>query len=46
MCVLSRSRERQVQSSDWLVVRFMQVMWLPGIPLPISVIICHDKRCA
>jgi hypothetical protein len=20
-------------------------MWLPGISLPISVIICHDKRC-
>ena len=46
--VVGRQHKLQlVPTDDWAVAgEEMHVMWLQGIPLPISVIICHDKRCA
>lgn len=44
--VVGRQHKLQLVPTDhWAVAgENMHVMWLPDIPLPLSVIICHDKR--
>jgi len=44
--IVGRQHKLQlVPTDDWAVAGEDQaVFWLPGIPLPLSVIVCHDKR--